>query len=780
MQAIKEFLINIYPYRNIVYSALMFLFFLFIIFFMLRLVVELKSRSKEKRKRFKEEELKNFDSKKRTVFDNQLAIKQLAAPDGLNPNPLSYMEGVDGGRPYYCRTFTIDLLPKKVKFAKTFKALFNFEDCISSVHIKPMDEAKASSQMDKYIAIIDGELRIASKDDDINRVRRLKGQYRSAENWADAIQLGENAFYRVGFVFTIYADSLEDLDLKSDTFYTTAKKGGIYLSNCYSTQPEAFYSNLPYNKLFKATNGVIKTPAIKEHLFDKLSLTTIFNHTEEDFNHANGVMLGENLKTGRPVTFDIKDPSHEGYNMFVAGKTGSGKSATVKIISDRLSNFCFRFISVDSQAIGRRGEYSYLADSMNGVNYQIMSGSKEILNFFDIREEKIEERKGGEVREIKTINLPTKIAEVARTVLVLLQGEKSAPTFEDETFMTRIIKSSIKELYEEKGIKNGDCDSLYEEGKIIEGGEIKKGKVRKPSPTISELYKKILVKSKRNGEKYYEKAYALILANLEEYVRELYYADGDEIVFLTEEEYYNLPISKTGEREYTEKNGKKCAAIALHGIASYFDGQSTVLFGSDVPFINIDLSQLPDSEKWKAREVAISFVNEIIKANSENVEKSDSLVAIFDEAHEQFANEYTRKTLENCVRTARKKNVSVWIITQNLSDCKNYDETKAIFNNIAVKIILKQDASDKAYLKETLDITNSQVQNIIDLGGKVNKKTGQVSKNHKGEICIVDNKRVCFCKVAYFKKTEGRIVETDPKELARLYKKESKMFGGTA
>ncbi len=75
-------------------------------------------------------------------------------------------------------------------------------------------------------------------------------------------------------------------------------------------------------------------------------------------------------------------------------------------------------------------------------------------------------------------------------------------------------------------------------------------------------------------------------------------------------------------------------------------------------------------------------------------------------------------------------------------------------------------------IQKNLGLTPAQAEMIVnDLGGTM--KNGDVDAARRGEVCIVDNKRVCFCKVDYRKATEALPVETDAAAIAEIFKRAS-------
>ena len=261
--------------------------------------------------------------------------------------------------------------------------------------------------------------------------------------------------------------------------------------------------------------------------------------------------------------------------------------------------------------------------------------------------------------------------------------------------------------------------------------------------------------------------YRLMLAALREYVTELYYTPV-EVRFFTREEYQNTPLDENG-MHYDPETSEPISSII--GIRSYFDGQSTIHLSKSTRFTNIDLSGLPESEMNVARMVAITFVNEsFVKTNSEDPRKVERMVVILDEVDKMWKNEYCKQLIASLYRTARKKNCGCWVITQSLTDFGDDEATRTIFENTSSMLLFKHQFSAKEYLQKKINITDSQMSMLVELGGDVRETDPEMRRRHRGEMCVVDSGHVYFVKVAYLKDVEGLIVETDAEQRARMLK----------
>ena len=115
------------------------------------------------------------------------------------------------------------------------------------------------------------------------------------------------------------------------------------------------------------------------------------------------------------------------------------------------------------------------------------------------------------------------------------------------------------------------------------------------------------------------------------------------------------------------------------------------------------------------------------------------------------------------------------LIMQSLADLSKYPDTEDIIKNTETFFLLKHNPRDSKYLKETLLITDSQVNGIISLGGDE-----KAEEKRPGEICLVDvpTKRVVFLQADYLKATERYIVETDVEKVAQLMDERSAALAG--
>lgn len=691
-------------------------------------------------------------------YESRKTVREIVAPQGVNPNPLDYMIVHDNGTALYTMCLYVMSLPTHAIFANTFAPLFNSAGVTSTLFIEPMMDGKSSKQLDRRIIILEGEREDAESSGNRNRYRKVDAKMRNAERFAEEVESGDNQLFEVAFLFTLQAISYDKLKLFVNDFHSVAREKGIELAACYGVHPEAFLSGYPTNKIFKATYGVAISSVIKKHVFDKGAISTIFNHTRSSFFHKDGVILGHNMYTKQPITYDVYDPSHDSYSVIVTGKTGSGKSATIKMLQSRYADFDYYMRTIDFESRGKQGEYAMITKEMGGVSFQIAAKSDHILNMFDIDiEEEFDESTG---IEYITLNLAEKVTSLVYLLMIIIKDGKEIEKFSEEKRIKRIVTDSILELYKERAIFDGEPESLYEQTRgSLSNGRIAAGKQKKEMPVFTDFFKKILVQQKNNENELFVEAYQTLVDSLKDYVRELYYCP-ECMTFYTSEEF----------KKHNQCN--KCGATIeeIRGTRPYFDGQSTVQTSAETPYINFDISQLVEDERLIALLVCMSIIKEnYIKKNSVNVKKAKKMIVLVDEVTKTFVREEARLFVTDCYRTGRKRHVSMWTAAQALADFKGYDETEAIIKNANTIMLFKQDFQDREFIKKATPLTDSQIDQVVTLGGDSEDEDEKNAR--KGEMCLIDNGKVVFVKVDYLTDSEARFVETDMKKIQKMYRK---------
>ena len=204
------------------------------------------------------------------------------------------------------------------------------------------------------------------------------------EQLRDEIAAGFNKMYEATIVCTLFAYSKSELDKLSEILAMEASKNQIGLKTAWALQEEGFQSNLPLN------NNKIT----RKHTFDRGSMATVFPFVNADAGMNSGIPIGINKQTGLPVIFNNFSSTLTNYNMIIFGKSGSGKSVTIKTIMARSAVLT----GVENLVLDAEGEYVVVSEALRGINVDISPTSNTIINIFDLETEIVKDEITGKER----------------------------------------------------------------------------------------------------------------------------------------------------------------------------------------------------------------------------------------------------------------------------------------------------------------------------------------------------------------------------------------------
>jgi hypothetical protein len=432
-------------------------------------------------------------------------------------------------------------------------------------------------------------------------------------------------------------------------------KNLIDIKPAWAMQDVAFRTNMPFND----------NKLNKSHTFDRRAMSTVFPFFTSDIGHDGGIPLGFNKQTGLPILYDNFSSKLTNYNMVIFGKSGAGKSVTVKMLSARSSIL----MGIDSLALDAEGEYGIVAESLGGVNVVISPNSSTVINLFDIEPETARDEITGKERVM--LNIENKVEDVTQGLLTMARGSTKSEEVNELT--KQIISESVLEEYTALGITN-NVESLY----VMDSSHIDitknyLGRTKKKMPTIGSWYKRICKKAEENENPDYRFHYSYLVKVMKQYVRE------------------------------------------FNGQMAYFDGQSTFELLDGVPFINIDISQLEERfARPLAQQIMLSWVWEkYVKKNSEDKAKASKKRVLVDEAWMLLPYPEAVDFLNTMARRARKRNVSLAVISQKFQDFYEKQEVQAVLTSSETKLFLAQDKSEIQYLKEVFKLSEGEAGFLV-------------------------------------------------------------------
>mgnify|MGYP000304515680 FL=1 len=303
---------------------------------------------------------------------NKSTLKDLLAPSGIDASHYDYLE-IFSKISRFARSFYLTTIPRQATFPYFLSGIYEFGDLNASVYITPISETTSQNQLNKQIVELQSERYVAHDRGDINRESVLSTKQAEAEALRDQIAAGYNKLFDATIICTLFAYNKAELDKLSELLAMEASKNLLGLKAAWALQEEAFQSNLPLN------NNKIS----RKHTFDRGSMSTVFPFVNAEAGHNMGVPIGINKQTGLPIIFDNFSSSLANYNMIIFGKSGAGKSVTIKTIMARSAIL----MGVENLVLDAEGEYVVVAEALRGINVNIGPKSSTVINIFDIETE---------------------------------------------------------------------------------------------------------------------------------------------------------------------------------------------------------------------------------------------------------------------------------------------------------------------------------------------------------------------------------------------------------
>ena len=503
--------------------------------------------------------------------------------------------------------------------------------------------------MNKEITEIVSEIIVAEDRGDVNRARTLSNKKAELEQLRDQIEAGYNSVFSASIITTLFSYSKEDLDTSTEKLSSVMGKTLLTLKPAWALQDEAFISNMPYNENKMTTY----------HTFDRNSMGTVFPFFNSMVGHNTGIPLGFNLQTGLPIIYDNFSRQLTNYNMVIFGKSGAGKGVTIKVITAR----SYVLQGIETLALDVEGEYGVVAESLGGISIVISPTSKTVINIFDLETEIILDEITQ--KEKRVLNVESKVEDVTQAILTMAKGSTKSKEVNEIT--KQIISEVASEEYRALGI-NSNPSSLYEDtnDKSIANNFL--GSKKKKMPTLGSWYRRLQKTAEESTNDDYRFHFSYLLKVMKQYIRE------------------------------------------YGGQLAYFDGQSTFDLADHIPFINLDISQLEERfARPLAQQILLSWVWEkYVKKNSEDKKKANKKRVIVDEAWMLLPFPEAVDFLNTMARRARKRNVSLALVSQRFQDFYEMSAVQAVLTSSDTKLFLAQDNAEIDYIRETFKLSEGE------------------------------------------------------------------------
>lgn len=537
------------------------------------------------------------------------ALRDFIAPSSIELQNSYFHLGTRLARTYYVYGY-----PRQL-YTGWLGSLVNMDEVIDiSVFIYPVESQVVLENLRKKVTQLEAGLQI---DAEKGRVRDPAKQAAilDAEEIRDKLQVGEERFFRLGFYFTVYANSVEELEFVSHKVESMLGQQLIYSKPATSQQEQGFNSTVPQFTDQLQIRRNMSTGAI----------STIFPFTSADLSQENGILYGVNMHNSGLVIFDRF--SLENGNSVVFAKSGAGKSFTVKLEALRSLMMGTEIFIIDPE-----NEYERMCDAVGGAYVRLSLNSATRINPFDLPRVVDSEEADNALRS----NLIT-----LHGLLRLMMGGAQAQMVGGNTAITPALAPSeeadldaaLIETYAKAGITN---DPLTHTA---------------PPPTITDLYDTLM------------------------------HMGG------------HGPQLAQRLRKYTSGT-----------FAGIFSQQSNIDINN--PLVVFNIRDLEDELRPVAMYIVLNYIWNKTKTDQKR------RILIVDEAWQLMKYEDSANFLFSLAKRARKYNLGVTTITQDVEDFMGSRMGRAIVANASMQFLLKQSPSAVDVLAEVFRLTAEEKKRL--------------------------------------------------------------------
>jgi conjugal transfer ATP-binding protein TraC len=289
------------------------------------------------------------------------ALRDFIAPSALNFNSSYFQIGTRLARTYYIYGY-----PRQV-FTGWLSGIINLDEVMDiSQFIYPVGGQLILKNLRKKVSQLEAGIQM---DEEKGRVRdpAKQAQVLDAEEMRDKLQVGEEHFFRLGFYFTVYAGSMDEMELVSHKIETLLGQQLVYSKPAAAQQEQGLNSTIPQfaDELMIRRN------------FSTGALSTSFPFTSANLSDDKGILYGVNMQNSGLILFDRF--SLENGNSVVFAKSGAGKSFAVKLEAIRSMMFGTEIIIIDPE-----NEYQKMSEAVGGAYVRLSLSSTVRINPFDL------------------------------------------------------------------------------------------------------------------------------------------------------------------------------------------------------------------------------------------------------------------------------------------------------------------------------------------------------------------------------------------------------------
>lgn len=287
-------------------------------------------------------------------------------PETLAPAALSVSSNNMQLGPKFVRTLFLATYPRYLN-TNWFSPVINLDRAFDvSMFVHPQNTAEILKKLRNQLARLQAqEMEEAAK----GKVRDpvLETAMSDIEVLRDKLQQGTDKFFELGVYITLYENSLKELDEAENKIKGLLEYQLVFSKPATFRMMEGFNSTLPIGEDKLNIHTSLNTEP----------LSSLFPFVSFDLTSNSGILYGINTHNNSLVLFDRF--KLENYNSVVFGKSGGGKSYTIKLEILRSLVFGTQVLIIDPE-----DEYKFLADTVGGSPVKISINSDQHLNPFDL------------------------------------------------------------------------------------------------------------------------------------------------------------------------------------------------------------------------------------------------------------------------------------------------------------------------------------------------------------------------------------------------------------
>ena len=537
------------------------------------------------------------------------ALRDFIAPSSLEFKSTYFQLGTRFARTYYVYGYPRSL------YTGWLSGMVNIDEEMDlTLYIYPAETRVVLDNLRKKVTRLEAGIQL---DNERGKTRdpAKEAAITDAEEIRDKLQVGEEKFFRLGFYFTIYGFSVEELDFISRKVENMLGQQLVFSKPATSQQEQAFASNVPQMYDLLQVRRNMSTGA----------LSTSFPFTSADLSQDTGILYGVNMHNSGLVIFDRF--TLENGNSTVFAKSGAGKSFAVKLEALRSLMFGTEIFIVDPD-----NEYEKMCDAVGGAYIHLSLNSPTRINPFDLPEVVDTEEADNALRG----NLIT-LHGLLRLMMGGAQSQIVGGTVNNANMLTPTeeadLDAALIETYAKAGITN---DPLTH---------------RSIPPTIVDLYDTL------------------------------------------------LHMGGTGPS--LAQRLRKYTTGTFSGI---FSQQSNININN--PMAVFSIRDLEDELRPVAMYIVLNYI-----WNKTKIEKKKRIL-IIDEAWQLMKYEDSANFIYSLSKRARKYNLGITTITQDVEDFMGSRMGRAVVANSSMQLLLKQSPSAIDVLADVFKLTSEEKKRL--------------------------------------------------------------------